>query len=481
MGKYLSEESASVVRTLQSLIKQGFVSQGYMPPAFSEKIHTTQDWLSLTEDKRGEYIAAIEAGAGRYNTDKLFYLLWAVASLDINIFAAPFQCGLRLLDNLEDNAPNVALQAKDEEALSAQHFPKVIWALTLFLRKYANDNVGLQEKLCFHLQKRIDALAKKADSLAPYERYSLMRTRQCLGEYQAQITWPEVLVTNMQKKSRHKNRDKVSDFEKAVYSAFVQAYPTVKFKQSHEVGANLHTVDIVVDSLKLAIEVDGPGHFYRLSLNEHGQRLTTKTWLRNQMLSDKGWTVISIPYYAWEAAGAAEEAKIAYLKTKLSPNVETTVNHDPTSLGDLDSIQSSSTQSPPAEEEKPSMPSPRHGEPLKSKQQKKSKKMSPWKLLKQHLTEQIDKHQDISLEDRYKVREQLMSILSDHDKLVDKQTSGELARLIMGYVERVVYKGFLGLFQDTVVLKIDETKLKTMLELLGDLPKEAHAIDDARP
>ncbi|CAD7705185.1 unnamed protein product [Ostreobium quekettii] len=55
---------------------------------------------------------------------------------------------------------------------------------------------------------------------------------------------------------------------------------------------------------KVAIEVDGPSHFFRNSREELG-----RNGIRQMLLKKLGWTVVHVPYYDW----ADEKVKAAYL------------------------------------------------------------------------------------------------------------------------------------------------------------------------
>lgn len=302
----LSYDSKEVVPQLQNLASpegpKGTLGLG---------IRQAIDWNDIEESKRLLFIKAIDSGAGKYDTDRLFWLLWSAARLDINLFAEPFKQGDKLLENLEDNDfINKSLGKPNETNLKAQHFPKVIGALAIFLRKYAEDNPDLEIKLLKHLQNRITVLARKISELEarPNDIFHLQQTKQLLRSYQERMSWPDEL-NKVLKANNYPSDDKKSLLEIDAYKALKKHCPELRFEKHYFIPEISHTVDIAIPEKKIAIEVDGPGHFYMTrKADEQGKvsyesskKYDTKTWARNKMLEDQDWTVVSITYYEWNA------------------------------------------------------------------------------------------------------------------------------------------------------------------------------------
>jgi very-short-patch-repair endonuclease len=59
---------------------------------------------------------------------------------------------------------------------------------------------------------------------------------------------------------------------------------------------------VTAAGVQLAIELDGPTHFV-----SPGNRLNGPTQFRNRMLAAQGYTVISIPYWEWDACKTAQQ------------------------------------------------------------------------------------------------------------------------------------------------------------------------------
>uniref|UniRef100_A0A0G4HAC5 RAP domain-containing protein n=1 Tax=Chromera velia CCMP2878 TaxID=1169474 RepID=A0A0G4HAC5_9ALVE len=67
---------------------------------------------------------------------------------------------------------------------------------------------------------------------------------------------------------------------------------------------------------KIAIEVDGPGHFLSKSGDAFPPLPTGKTSFKRRLLEKSGWHVISIPFWEWKS-WQSRELRAAYLKSKL--------------------------------------------------------------------------------------------------------------------------------------------------------------------
>lgn len=67
-------------------------------------------------------------------------------------------------------------------------------------------------------------------------------------------------------------------------------------------------------SQKLAIEVDGPSHFY-----VHSTRYTAYSKLKHRILSNLGYRVVHIPYFEWNKLSSVEEKELFVLGKLNSP------------------------------------------------------------------------------------------------------------------------------------------------------------------
>lgn len=69
---------------------------------------------------------------------------------------------------------------------------------------------------------------------------------------------------------------------------------------------NLFSVDIALEGEHIAVEADGPFHFTINTLRPLGEM-----YVRKRLLEVRGWTVVSVPFFAWQ--GLSEEEKKRYL------------------------------------------------------------------------------------------------------------------------------------------------------------------------
>ena len=137
---------------------------------------------------------------------------------------------------------------------------------------------------------------------------SPQRLQQCKEEWEQQVA-----VTVQQK---------VTDLQQSV-SAEVQRLPAGTWQQQPQLEQRskdrAFSIDVAATTaagVELAIEVDGPTHFI-----QPGNTLEGGTLFRNRALAARGYVVVSIPYWEWEALRGAEQ-KQQYLLDKLQPALQ---------------------------------------------------------------------------------------------------------------------------------------------------------------
>ena len=74
-----------------------------------------------------------------------------------------------------------------------------------------------------------------------------------------------------------------------------------------------YSLDFALPASRLAVEVDGPWHYYQ-QLGEHVP--TAKTMLKKRLLTQAGWRVVTVPYYEWKYH-LSSAARLEYLKGAL--------------------------------------------------------------------------------------------------------------------------------------------------------------------
>ena len=80
-------------------------------------------------------------------------------------------------------------------------------------------------------------------------------------------------------------------------------------------GYSLDVVVSLLDGREVAVEVDGPAHFF-------GQVPTGATVLKRRQLRAAGWALLPVPYWEWNALGRSTHAKEAYLLAALKEMAE---------------------------------------------------------------------------------------------------------------------------------------------------------------
>ena len=73
----------------------------------------------------------------------------------------------------------------------------------------------------------------------------------------------------------------------------------------------LFSIDLAVVDRRVALELDGPSHFTRNTLEPLGH-----TRLRDRLLSAMGWHVVSIPFFEWDRLHQTEQ-RDAYVERRL--------------------------------------------------------------------------------------------------------------------------------------------------------------------
>jgi len=105
---------------------------------------------------------------------------------------------------------------------------------------------------------------------------------------------------------------RVSTFQQQVLEAVKSAGYEPTMEQLTEDG--LMSMDICLLDSKIAIECDGPSHYY----TNFTERLTEKTRLRDKQLEVRGWKVVTVPYFEWAVCYSAGDLETkAYVHGKV--------------------------------------------------------------------------------------------------------------------------------------------------------------------
>ena len=76
-----------------------------------------------------------------------------------------------------------------------------------------------------------------------------------------------------------------------------------------------YSLDIVVSvhGREVAVEVDGPSHFLA-----DGRTPSGATALKRRQLRVAGWTLVSVPYWEWDALHGNSDREVAYVATAVA-------------------------------------------------------------------------------------------------------------------------------------------------------------------
>lgn len=104
-----------------------------------------------------------------------------------------------------------------------------------------------------------------------------------------------------------RQRHTVSTFQKEVYDVLRGRLGWSSCEMEGDVRGV--SVDVVVDRERLAIECDGPSHFYRNSSKselEGLEGLVPSSRLKDALVGDVGWRMVHVDQRAWDALGGRE-------------------------------------------------------------------------------------------------------------------------------------------------------------------------------
>ena len=82
----------------------------------------------------------------------------------------------------------------------------------------------------------------------------------------------------------------------------------ISHELEHITADGLFSIDLAIVDRRIALEFDGPSHFTSNTLEPLGH-----TRLRDRLLSEMGWHVVSIPFFEWDRLQRTEQ-RDAYVK-----------------------------------------------------------------------------------------------------------------------------------------------------------------------
>ena len=233
---------------------------------------------------------AVERSAGAFKPQNVANALWAYATLGL----APSASVLEALSTAVERSAG---------AFNAQNVANALWAYAVLLVEPPSILVSLVSVL---------GTASDVDKHLEQISYAYLVGHALGWSWQL----PNELVQKaLSVQRRRAQQPNVSRLQQRVHDALRGMGQLPELEALTEDG--LFSIDIALpasgqdDRPKTAVEVDGPSHF-----TSSGGK-TGSTQLRDFLLEQRGWRVVSLPYFAIEGASTDEKLK-EYLANALS-------------------------------------------------------------------------------------------------------------------------------------------------------------------
>lgn len=130
---------------------------------------------------------------------------------------------------------------------------------------------------------------------------------------QCQLGWEQLMELRAASKATATHQSVFDEVERLPPESWQQ--PPAMEQPTPDEAALVDILAVSAAGGKLAIEVDGPKHFV-----SPGNQLNGPTQDRNRALAARGHTVVSIPYWEWDALQTSAQ-QVKYLQRKLAPYV----------------------------------------------------------------------------------------------------------------------------------------------------------------
>jgi hypothetical protein len=113
----------------------------------------------------------------------------------------------------------------------------------------------------------------------------------------------------------------VSRSHRALASVFSEL--GIRHEVERVTGDGCFSMDIYLPEYDVAVEFDGPSHYYHSSassssLDASKMLRTAKTELRDCLLAKQCAKVVTVPWFEWRDAGSTPEKRRAYVREKLA-------------------------------------------------------------------------------------------------------------------------------------------------------------------
>ena len=139
--------------------------------------------------------------------------------------------------------------------------------------------------------------------------------------FQAKLLWEEMGVAWEMPRVLYEEADAVwrAEAQRVTVSALQRAVGAVlhdelgvEYELEAQTADGLFSIDIAVRAESVALEVDGPSHFVC-----NTRAPTGRTLARNRLLAARGWRVVALPFFEWDACGGDRQRQAECLRRHL--------------------------------------------------------------------------------------------------------------------------------------------------------------------
>jgi hypothetical protein len=136
------------------------------------------------------------------------------------------------------------------------------------------------------------------------------------------VAYPAWLMVDARDAWMHNVRDGIIVSRSHMSLASVIGELGIRHEVEHVTGDGYFSMDIYLPENDVAVEFDGPSHYYHSSASSSSRdssRMlrTAKTELRDWLLAKQCAKVVTVPWFEWGDTGSAPEKRRAYVREKL--------------------------------------------------------------------------------------------------------------------------------------------------------------------
>lgn len=245
----------------------------------------------LSNSLRRNFFFIIEIRALEFTKKNIFKILWSLVHLGFQRTDLTMTCR-NLLRRITDLAPK----------FRSYEVANLLWIISV-----------LNIETSYAGAKCVDALVKKLKKFANFDFRDIQLHQLFVAHrlLEFKVEWPLVQRIWAYKKE---NYHVATFFEYQVYQVMKTIVPQGEnLIEQRYVEAAKHYIDIAWEERRIAIEVEGPYHYFVDPDSPSGYSSFATTDVRDLLLKKAGWEVVSIPFFVWNRV----EDRRKYLLNKL--------------------------------------------------------------------------------------------------------------------------------------------------------------------